>query len=619
MANVVLVPLSGLAKLRHLLWRFPVPSLLAVTACAYALLELHSSLFARFDALLRLQIGTGLAAAFLAALASDFVTEARAFDARVRIASSLAASVAMLVLIAIGPSIDLNILLLFPALVLLVGLLPFAMNRSSEIAYWHFNHDLWIAAATGIAAGLLFAAGLTSIRISINFLFNAGFGGTATIWVISMTLVAPFCWLVLVPAINLGAKGGYGEDLASRAIEMLAKYLLVPLLVTYALVLHAYALKIALEVTIPKGLVGWMVLTYGALLSLASLLVFPIRDQGRLVGSFRRFWPLLLAVPTCLLFLAGFLRVDQYGFTEARYFLLLTGAWFAFTVASQCFEIRFKDIRVLVGSLAVLLALAAAGPWGMAAFPPKMQAREYFSILSAAGLLDKSGRIDDEARTRTSLQPDDNQRLDAITNYLSSRRKLTLLSPLFRGLKDNPFETAAAAIDRKDTAQLLVGASLYAGHPLAGAVRRRLQISSSGLSASSSERLFYMAKEPFLMEARAKAVIAGPVTFARSNSSPFASERLLQEAGLRASFDGKVLLVHDEPANRSARFDIVSSRPLRDALSNNSASRFPAISVEMSEGTLPAALYVTRAEALREGEITNVHHLVVWIVVDTSR
>jgi hypothetical protein len=46
---------------------------------------------------------------------------------------------------------------------------------------------------------------------------------------------------------------------------------LVPLLLGYAVILHAYTIKILIEWNLPKGRLGWMVVSYGTSLAITAL------------------------------------------------------------------------------------------------------------------------------------------------------------------------------------------------------------------------------------------------------------------------------------------------------------------------------------------------------------
>lgn len=595
------------------LQRFPMPALVATGSCLFFLSELG-------DASLRTRIGIVLASIFLVALAVDLTAEARNLGPRQRFVAMALGCAAIGIFVGLALTADFNAQHFLVGLALAVGILPFLVHSDGETGYWQFNHDLWIAAAAGCAAALLFAGGIFSIVFSIGFLFGLRFDIAYKVWILAATLVGPFCWLSLIPRTDVATTGGYDGSLASRAIATLTKLLLVPLLFAYAVVLHAYAVKIALDFAVPKGQVGWMVLSFGSLLALTGLLVFPMReDKSRLLRVFRRAWPVMLAAPTVLLFLAGLMRVDQYGFTESRYFLLLIGTWFALVALTQAFASPLRDIRVLVAMLAVLLVVSSFGPWGIYAFPPRAQANEFATRLAAAGLL-KEGNIVADGDQARPLLPTDKQRLAAITTYLAARQQLHLLRPLFKDAANDPFASASAPTARSQV--LLRSSPTPADYALAGAIQRRLGIGGVPVAGSQvGNRLTYSASSPYVIDTGGKSALTGPYFVFSQNTDPSKTRFQPRIFGgrLSVSFDGYVVSARDE-TGREARFDLAGSAHINGQLRQDTPrppgpEARPVLALEKSGGELDAVLHLTQTHASQEGDKLVFHSFQAWIAV----
>jgi hypothetical protein len=253
------------------------------------------------------------------------------------------------------------------SLFLLVGLAAYCSAPVSMASFWLFNRRLWIAQLLAFLAAVLLAGGVSGVLWTIEYLFGLQVPGWlhGKVWIIALGLVAPLNWLSLIPErFDQPVTEGEQTEFTSRAVALQVKFALVPLLLVYAVILHAYAVKILLDGSLPKGRLGWMVLTYGALVAITALLAFPTRSQGGpLVRFFWRAWPWLLPAPVALLFIAVGERIHQYGLTEGRYLSLMAGLWLAALAASQgLVQAERRDLRLIPGLLAMLLGVASFGP-----------------------------------------------------------------------------------------------------------------------------------------------------------------------------------------------------------------------------------------------------------------
>jgi hypothetical protein len=133
----------------------------------------------------------------------------------------------------------------------------------------------------------------------------------------------------------------------------------------YLAIPYAYVAKIALARAWPEGTVGYLVSGFAALGILTLLLVDPLRDAPSRpwVRTFARaFYPALLPL-VVLLLLATWRRIDEYGVTERRYFLLTFGLWLG-AMAGYFGVARGRDVRVVPITLCVGILATIAGPWG---------------------------------------------------------------------------------------------------------------------------------------------------------------------------------------------------------------------------------------------------------------
>ncbi len=119
---------------------------------------------------------------------------------------------------------------------------------------------------------------------------------------------------------------------------------------------------------------------------LALLLVHPIRDRAdsQWVNAYGRWFSVALLAPLIMLLMAVGKRVDQYGVTEPRYFLLVLGLWGLGVALAYAFTAS-RNIKVIPMTLAGLTLLTAFGPWGAYQVSRRSQLHRLDRIAAAAG------------------------------------------------------------------------------------------------------------------------------------------------------------------------------------------------------------------------------------------
>jgi hypothetical protein len=339
---------------------------------------------------------------------------------------------------------------LFPPL--LFGFLAFAVGLAAQLksgernaAFWLFNHRLWLAAALGLIGAVMFGGGLSIILETLNFLFGLELPQIwhERIWTIALGFLAPVSWLALAPQNFTDLVSGEETEFTIRAVATIVKFVLVPLLLVYTAILYAYAVKIGLAGTLPKGTLGSLVVGYLLTGAATLLLAYPIRDSGGvLVRMFWRSWVWLTVLPVLLLFLAVYTRIAAYGLTEPRYAVVLIGVW-ALILALWRMVRRGEnfDLRVIPGLLSILLLAASFGPWGIVGASVRSQTAELAGILREKGML-ADGKFVRPAKGSDSPLGRSAARVRQIEYYLNTRHALRRLAPWFEGEQQNPFAGA---------------------------------------------------------------------------------------------------------------------------------------------------------------------------------
>ena len=455
----------------------------------------------------KLRTLAALAACFLWVVAVDFFVESSRRTQAARFVISAAGILVIALLFWLAWSIWFGSHLLIGGLVLLVGLAGFLGRNESNSSYWLFNQRLVLGAGVALVGACLFGAGLSSILETLNTLFSLELPARwhEHIWTVSLGLIAPVSALAFVPRRFTDTITEQDRnEFIMRAASALVKFVLVPLLLVYTAILYAYAVKIALAWTLPKGTLGSMVVGY-LMVGAATLLVgYPIRETGgTLVRLFWRYWVWLTALPVILLFLAVYRRIADYGVTEERYLMVLIGVWALGLAIIRVTRGENFDLRLMPGVLALLLLAASFGPGGAIGFSVMSQRAELEKLLIKRGVL-----VDGKLVARTDSNPDssrlgtDASRVRGIEWYLNTHHALGVLEPWFEGTGSNPF--APEKSPEVQTREVL----------------QALGLRPDILSSQEVSYFSHYSNEPAIAAFNGQGSVLGPIVFSGNTTEP---------------------------------------------------------------------------------------------------
>lgn len=432
------------------LLRFPVPALYSILLCAW--LNFEEIGFSTWDE----HVFYAAGAAFLASGAGHFFAEGRGLSRIWNLGLAFASGLVALVLGYFTGFFTTGLLFLFGALILALMISPYLHGGARQGALWLFNLRLWLAALLAILVGVAFGAGLSAIVEALKFLFDVTLPNNLHdhIWVTAASLVAPLFGLSLMPK-DLGeevAIDGQSGSLLERGVSVLVNYVLVPVILVYTAILHAYGVKIAAQWQLPDGQLGLMVTIFALGGTGAWLIAWPWREQGtRLLRWFMRGWFWLCIVPAMLLTIAVWRRVSDYGMTPDRYGIMLVAIWIAGLAAYLALRRNRADMRFILGGFAVLMLVGAAGPFGANGLTITSQVGRLQALLELNGVL-KNGKIVSPVPTLP-----ENARSSGSSMVFTLREAggVDRLKPWFEGMDKNPL---ASATDDWSTAYAIAGA-----------------------------------------------------------------------------------------------------------------------------------------------------------------
>ena len=233
----------------------------------------------------------------------------------------------------------------------------------NKAAYWNYLKSVGTAIGrSGVFSGILYL-GLVLALVAIDALFEVNIPGDyyGQLFVFCLGIVNTWIYLSDFPK-NVRE---HTEIYFEKALEVFVKYILIPLVLLYIIILYAYGFKILFEWELPKGWVSYLVMALAILGFLVQVIINPVQKIAK-AWTIHRFYPWFyyaLLPLIVLLFVAILRRVADYGITENRYFVLLIAFWILAMAVYLLFA-KKKRLIVLPISLFVLAVLSSFGAWG---------------------------------------------------------------------------------------------------------------------------------------------------------------------------------------------------------------------------------------------------------------
>jgi hypothetical protein len=353
-----------LPDLLHVFGRFPISALVSVGLWLFLVASIANG--TSNSAWGHAQ---GLMTMFVAAGAGHLFAEGRRWSRIANALAAIATGAAARALYHFYLVFQTSELFLYPALLLILVLAPYLHKRADQAALWQFGLRLGLAMLLATIAGVVFGAGLSSIIVTVEYLLDVQMPYDAHRYIgfTALGLIGPLYGLSLVPTdledeIDID---DHRNTLLERGVSVLVNYVIVPLVVVYAVIIHAYAAKIAISMDLPRSEIGTIVCLFAAASVAAWIIAWPWREKGTwLLRQYTHFWFWLIPIPAVLLSIAIFRRISDYGVTPERYGLILVVIWTAILFVYLLIRRKSADLRAVIGVPAILLLLGSFGPWG---------------------------------------------------------------------------------------------------------------------------------------------------------------------------------------------------------------------------------------------------------------
>lgn len=411
--------------------RFPLALISAAAGTTVMLMLVHKSFSGSEDwQLSRLAMSCYLS--MLLAISVSFYAERFTFSAQKKYLS-YGLSLGMIALYYFSLPAEFNekeairFLLFTTGLHLVVSFSPFLV-RGEMNGMWQFNKNIFIRILiSGLFSGVLFV-GLTLAMFAVEQLFDLKMQGQyyAYLWIVIAGIFNTWFFLSGVPE-NIPSLNDTTDY--PKGLKIFTVYVLLPLIMIYMVILYLYAGKIVITSNWPVGWVGYMVIAFAVFGILSFLLIYPLRDDetNPWVKFYSRLFYFLLIVPIVLLFTAIYKRINQYGITEERYFVLVLAFWLSF-ITLYFIVTNGKNIRIIPLSLCLVVFLSSFGPWGAFSVSHNSQFNELTILLDSNHVL-INGKVD-TSKTH-DMQSKDYERANDIVRYITSMHGNEKLQNIF--------------------------------------------------------------------------------------------------------------------------------------------------------------------------------------------
>jgi hypothetical protein len=302
------------------------------------------------------------------------------------------------------------------ALHLLVSFAGFLPKKYHQDEFWEFNKQLFLHILTsGLYSAVLYiglALAITAVKNLFDFEINDKIYGY-----LFFTIAGTFNTIFFLNGVPETSNNQNPLKLSyPNGLKNFTQYVLLPLISLYLVILICYETKIIVTLSLPVGWVSYLVLVFAVFGILSFLLVHPIADEkGNLwMRTFNRWFYYLLVPLLGLLFWAILYRIQLYGFTHERYYVLLLSIWLTLVVAYFIIAKQPK-IKFIPMSMCIAGLLSIVGPQSADSISKKSQLSRFETYL--------------QKTEKVKLTFEQEQDLSSIVDFLGENYGVAVLLP----------------------------------------------------------------------------------------------------------------------------------------------------------------------------------------------
>ncbi len=290
--------------------------------------------------------------------------------------------------------------------------LPSSKNALNfgNVALAHFK-----SAFTAILYGIVLYVGIAAIIGAIDILlYDVDYKSYAHAANIIFIFFTPLYYLSLLPKFNSRDENDDAKKEISftypRFLDILVSYITIPLITAFTAVLIIYFIKILATGVWPVGQIGPMVLGYSAAGYFIYILSSNLNNKFSVL--YRKLFPLILIPLVVMQMVSSYIRIDAYGITESRYYVVLFGIFSIVCALVLIFD-KKKNPNTIVLLSAVFALMSIIPPVDAFTVSKNSQERRLTEILNRNKMI-----VDGEIVKKTDLSTDDMFEITNISNYM---------------------------------------------------------------------------------------------------------------------------------------------------------------------------------------------------------
>lgn len=299
----------------------------------------------------------------------------------------------------------------------LIFIAPFIGRSSDADELWSFHFDVLKHSIYAGIASLILLIGTTLVLLALDYLF--GFNIYSDLYHDTCTVI---CVLILPVLALSGIPAQFGDNTYTSAGSVLFKlllYILIPLLLIYGIILHAYSLKIIITQELPRGKVAYLVAGFATIILTTYILIQRWKNEHSLIRLFHRYVGWFMILPLLLMAWGLWARISVFGLTESRYFIALLWLWFV--ASTLIILIRSVNPALwIIGAFSSLFLISSIGPWNIQELPINHQLHKLTATLSKVRSTENS-----QATKQHQII------VSSILDYLNSRNRLEDVRSLY--------------------------------------------------------------------------------------------------------------------------------------------------------------------------------------------
>ncbi|VBB07136.1 Hypothetical protein LUCI_2380 [Lucifera butyrica] len=275
----------------------------------------------------------------------------------------------------------------------LFTVIPYYRREKYELYLVNLTLQCFIA----VLYAIILFAGLSFIVVTLKLLFSMDvtWKWFADIWCVTAVFgFVCFCAGVPKPEAEMQLEG------YPRFLRILMIYIALPLAITYMVILYIYFMKILINTQWPEGMVANLVVWYSIVCAGLLFCIWPLREFIPWIEKLIRYFSRGLIPLLVMMFIAIGIRINAYGVTESRYYVVLLGIYLAVYMIYLGISRKPENLLAVI-LVAVISLFSLWGPWSSFNVAIQSQNNRLEKILIDNGMLD-NGTI--KANPALSLQ-----------------------------------------------------------------------------------------------------------------------------------------------------------------------------------------------------------------------